>query len=265
MIQAGETIHSEGEETPATIYDDARPRLLDLYCGEGGAGMGYRRAGFEVTGVDVEARFARRYPGEFVCADAVEYVREHGHEYDAVHASPPCQRHSHATVAIDRSGYPDLIGPTREALAAVGVPWVIENVPRSPLNAAVRLSWPMFHVPGSVVDDDGTPLTMLRARWFEASFPLVAPTARPVPRGSQIAGCYGGARRDKDEARHVRKGGYVPSRMVQQRLMGIDWMTEHGMHEAIPPVYATWVGLQLRMHLLATGRIDECEASEVAA
>ena len=33
--------------------DDRRPRLLDLFCGAGGAAMGYHRAGFEVVGVDL--------------------------------------------------------------------------------------------------------------------------------------------------------------------------------------------------------------------
>ena len=29
-------------------------RLLDLFCGAGGAAVGYHRAGFEVVGVDVK-------------------------------------------------------------------------------------------------------------------------------------------------------------------------------------------------------------------
>lgn len=66
--------------------------LLDLFCCQGGAGEGYRRAGFEVTGVDVEPQPLN--PGKVIVADALEYLAEHGHEYDAIHASPPCQRYT---------------------------------------------------------------------------------------------------------------------------------------------------------------------------
>ena len=79
------------------------------------------------------------------------------------------------------------------------------------------------------------------------------PAARPVPAGAQIAGAYGGARRDKVEARTVRHGGYVPPKRIQQRLLGIDWMTQHGMHQSLPPVYTEWIGLQFRQHLLTNG------------
>jgi DNA (cytosine-5)-methyltransferase 1 len=30
-----------------------KPKLLDLYCGAGGASKGYQRAGFYVVGVDI--------------------------------------------------------------------------------------------------------------------------------------------------------------------------------------------------------------------
>lgn len=109
-------------------------KLLDLYCGAGGCSEGYRRAGFEVTGVDSNPRLARLYRGgHFVLADALEYVREHGHEYDAIHASPPCQAHSSLKALQPGKAYPDLIPATRAALQASGKPYVIENVPRAPL------------------------------------------------------------------------------------------------------------------------------------
>ena len=77
-----------------------RPRLLDLFCGAGGAGMGYHRAGFDVTGVDIKPQ--KNYPFAFVQGDALAYVREHGHEYDAIHASPPCQAYTRAQNAAAR-------------------------------------------------------------------------------------------------------------------------------------------------------------------
>lgn len=84
-----------------------RPRLLDLFCGAGGAGMGYHRAGFDVMGVDIKPQ--PRYPFDFIQGDALEYCREHGHEFDVIHASPPCQAYSQAALAQRNRGkqYPD--------------------------------------------------------------------------------------------------------------------------------------------------------------
>lgn len=89
-------------------------RLLDLFCGAGGAAMGYHRAGFEVVGVDIKPQ--PHYPFEFHQADALEYCREHGAEFDAIHASPPCQRYSKETREDCRENHPDLIAPTRDLL-----------------------------------------------------------------------------------------------------------------------------------------------------
>ena len=104
-------------------------RLLDLYCGAGGAAMGYHRAGFdEIIGVDIAPQ--PRYPFTFVQADALEYVAEHGHDYDAIHASPPCQGYSimHNLPWLRGREYARLIKPTRDLMIQVGKPWVLENV-----------------------------------------------------------------------------------------------------------------------------------------
>lgn len=215
-------------------------RLLDLFCCEGGAAVGYDRAGFTVTGVDLDPKFSKRYPFEFHAADALEFVKDHGHEFDAIHASPPCQRYS-ITNASRRHDYPDLIGPTREALQATGKPYVIENVAGAPLHNPITLCWSHFYEPGIVEDDDGTPLRMERHRLFETNFPVMVGECFH-PKEIQVAGSYGGARRDKIEARTVRKGGYVPSKTVQERLLGIDWMTQHGLFQSVPPVYTEHIG-----------------------
>jgi DNA (cytosine-5)-methyltransferase 1 len=232
------------ERAPHSAENDA-PRLLDLFCGEGGAAVGYARAGFVVHGVDLDRARGRRYPFTFHAADAIEYAKEHAHEYDAIHASPPCQRYTHGNVAGQQAArHPDLIGPTRDVLAASGLPYVIENVPRSPLIDPLVLCGTMFDL--ATVDDDGTPLQLRRHRHFESNVRLTAPRPCVHPRGVQWAGSYGGARRDKSEARHVRHGGYVPSVERQRQLMGgIDWTTVKGMQEAIPPVYTEWIGQQL--------------------
>ena len=104
-------------------------RLLDLFCGAGGTASGYHRAGFdEVVGVDIAPQ--PRYPFEFVQADALEYLAEHGHDYDAIHASPPCQGYSimHNLPWLRGREYPLLLLPTLEMLEALGKPYVVENV-----------------------------------------------------------------------------------------------------------------------------------------
>lgn len=239
-------------------------RLLDLFSGQGGACAGYQAAGFHVTGVDV-ADHGKRYPGEFVQADALEYLAAHSTEFDAIHASPPCQSYSIATAGnpAAREKYDRMIPQVRELCRQAGVPYVIENVElaRSEMIDPLLLCGRMF---GLVADDaDGVKLHLERHRLFESNFELTAP--EHPPHVGLVAGVYGGSRkakredgetlaqvapRDRHEAKHVRKGGYVPrSKLVQQRLLGIDWMTIRGMQESIPPAYTEFIGRQLLAHL----------------
>src|SRR5258708_2689105 len=105
------------------------PNLLDLFCGAGGCARGYQMAGFHVTGVD--NRPMPRYVGQFFYqADALEFVAEHGHRFDVIHASPPCQRFSTGSRCRGDMGlsHPDLLTPTLEILMGTGMPWIIENV-----------------------------------------------------------------------------------------------------------------------------------------
>lgn len=224
-----------------------RPRLLDLFCGEGGAGYGYSLAGFDVFGVDNKRARLRRYPFDHAQADAIEYLWEHGAEYDAIHASPTCTGYSRGTAAIpDRlDRYDRLIATVREVLLAIGKPYVIENVAdaRPELRQPVMLCARHFGL--SAYDDDGTFLVMDRHRLFETNWPLPQPDHPKHDRTLQVAGSYGGARRDKIEARTIRKGGYVPSADVQRRLLGVPWMTEVGAKLSIPPAYTEHIGRQL--------------------
>lgn len=221
-----------------------RPKLLDLFCGEGGAGMGYDRAGWEVVGVDNSAARLKRYPFESHKADAIEFVLEHGHEFDAAHGSPTCTGYSRGTAAIpDRfERYDRLIPAVREAFETVGLPYVIENVAdaRPELRDPILLCGRMFGL--SATDDDGTPLVMDRHRLFESSAFLMTPDHPKHDRSVQVAGSYGGARRDKREAREIRKGGYVPSADVQRALLGTPWMSEKGCQLSIPPAYTEHIG-----------------------
>lgn len=249
----------------------ARPRLLDLFCCEGGAAVGYHRAGWDVVGVDLEQRFAKRYPFEFHPRNALTLLDEliagkdrYG-PFDAVHASPPCQHASAGTRALDdRDKYPRLIEPTRERLEALGLPYVIENVAGSALRDPVVLCGTMFGL--RAWDVDQCRLELWRHRHFETNWNLTAPSECAHGWFSeQVAGVYGGARRvaryqgetlaelaprDRDSARNDRHGGYVPrSESVQADLLGINWMTQHGRNQSVPPAYTEHVGTQLLAYL----------------
>jgi len=135
-----------------------KPRLLDLFCGAGGCSVGYDRAGFDVTGVDLAPQ--PHYPFPFHQGDALEYLAEHWQEFDAIAASPPCQAYSTASQTQRNAGkvYPDLLGPTRDALIGAGLPWVIENVVGAPMRPDFQLCGCMFG------------LKLRRERWFETSW-----------------------------------------------------------------------------------------------
>lgn len=209
----------------------SRPRLLDLFSGAGGAARGYQLAGFHVTGVDINPQ--PRYAGDvFVQGDALEYVRAHGHEYDAIHASPPCQAYSAATPK--EHGHADLYGPTRAALIATGLPYAIENVIGAPYASGVVLCGSMF---GLTADGEW----IQRHRNFETSWFVFQPDcAHPKsPRAVLVTGhSFGSRTRD---LRHSRQGPFE----LAQRLMGIDWMNRKELTQAIPPAYTEWIGQQL--------------------
>lgn len=218
-------------------------RLLDLCGCEGGAAAGYQRAGWHVTSVDIDAAALRRNPADVtIQAGALTYLVEHGREYDAIHASFPCQRWSANGANPAASEWPDLITPGRKLLESTGRPWVMENVLKAPLRRDLILCGSQFGL--TATDTDGTELHLRRHRVFESNVPLTSPGPCQHPRGVQWAGVYGGARKDKIEARTVRRGGYVPPDAdVQSALLGgVEWMTGKGRRECIPPTYAEHVG-----------------------
>ncbi|MFD8571408.1 SAM-dependent methyltransferase [Streptomyces sp. NPDC059639] len=200
-------------------------RVLDLFCCQGGAGKGYNDSGANVTGVDSAAQ--PRYPYRFIQGDAIDFVREHGAEFDFIHASPPCQLDTDCQ-RLRGNDHPDLIAPARAALEATGRPFVIENVRGAlpKLRTPVLLCGAMFG------------MATYRHRYFETGggFHLVQPRhprhtapqakmGRPIPPGhyGQFIGNFSGV----DTARQV---------------MGVDWMNRDGIRECIPPAYTEHIG-----------------------
>jgi len=231
-----------------------KPRLLDLFCGAGGASMGYALAGFDVVGVDIAPQ--PRYPFPFFQADAMTFDLA---GFDAIHASPPCQLFSTMRRGLWKErDHPNLIPGTRDRLVAAGVPYVIENVEnaRRELVAPFRLCGTMFGL-GTAAGNQ-----LRRHRYFETSLGLIltppcqhlAGSAVPVYGGGQNGDYHTPRRRPKTIGVWGHAGGSsVRDGLVQfdtdarREAMGIDWMTGDELSEAIPPAYTEWIG----GHLLA--------------
>jgi DNA (cytosine-5)-methyltransferase 1 len=204
-------------------------RLLDLFCGAGGAAVGYARAGFEVVGVDIAPQ--PRFPFEFHQADALSFPLE---GFDVVHASPPCQAFS-KTRAIHGKQYPDLLSPIKSRfLFHVDFAYVIENVVGAPLDAPILLCGEMFG------------LRVIRHRLFETR-PWIASREHPAHRGGTNS-----HRGYSTGAYYVTVAGHNYRREEGAAAMGIDWpMTRDELSEAIPPAYTEYIGKQLMAALEA--------------
>lgn len=214
-----------------------RPVLLDLYCGAGGASMGYHRAGFDVIGVDSNLNRKARYPFEFVHTDLAEFsvgdlfdlIRTTGAV--ALGGSPPCHDNSSLRFRTGKThGTKWLVPHTRFMFHATGLPWVIENVPGAPLRSPVTLCGSMFGLgAGGRV--------LKRHREFESNIALSTPPDRCA--GQQIGGVYGTGGRGQ------MTRGYKFTIPEAGEAMGIDWMNGTELSQAIPPAYTTFIGGQL--------------------
>jgi len=215
-----------------------RPRLLDLFCCAGGASRGYHRAGWDVVGVDIEPQ--PNYPFEFIQADALEFLWWVDGQFDAVHASPPCQ---FATAYRRRKGVAvdavNLIPQTRELLEATSLPYVIENVEQ----AREHLIDPVM-ICGSAFRID-----VQRHRLFESNIPLVG-----TPCDHSVwSPKYPPATNRTNRRRTMEIGVWRIPLADQQREMGIDWTTLKELSQAIPPAYTEHLGAQLLAHLTEGG------------
>ena len=206
-------------------------KLLDLFCGVGGASVGYAQAGFVVHGVDL--KHGKRYPFTYLRADVLDVLRDDDfiQQFDVIHASPPCQTHSitqHLRNAQGKStNKVDLIPQTRAALIASGKPYIIENVPGSPLIDPIQLCGSSFG------------LKVRRHRLFESNMPLKGSICNHKEQGRPI-GVYGSL---NDQ---IPNGGKTAETIDQARqAMGMDWAIWTELVEAIPPAFTKYLGDQI--------------------
>jgi DNA (cytosine-5)-methyltransferase 1 len=242
------------------------PELLDLFCGGFGAGHGYQRAGFTVTGVDMVTRADRPDGVAFIKADVLDVLAdlEFIRGFDLVHASPPCKVHTRLGHLITAAGktpvHGDLVGVTRDALDAAGVPYIIENVEGAPVRPDVVLCGTMLGLHSH--DSEGRKRWLRRHRLFELGdwghlgfgvqpewcCDCQAGCTKPMC-GHRVAGyrawgVYGSL------ADEVPGGGQTPETLAQAReLMGTPWMSWSAITQAIPPAYTEYLGRMAREEL----------------
>lgn len=231
-----------------------RPRLLDLFCGAGGAAMGYHRAGFDVVGVDIKPQ--PRYPFEFRRSDARLLMddlldgRDHPavgsglrlSYFAAIHASPPCQDHSPLSGIAGKHGTGWLLAATIERLRRSGLPFVVENVPGAPMSGAFTLCGRSLGI-----------ARLRRHRLFLTNFPMLVPPCG-CSRRVQPIGIYGDLGRNDRVVRNSKDGLPRLRAGVQtaRDLLDCPWMDAHELTQAVPPAYTQLVGeqlLQLLQHL----------------
>ena len=200
-------------------------KVLDLFCGQGGAGMGYYKAGCVVTGIDIMNQ--QKYPFEFIQNDAIDYLLNHYSEYDFIHASPPCQGYSHLTPKEHRLKYKKLIPELRSILMMTGKPYCIENVSgaKKELINPVMLCGSMFG------------LRTQRHRYFESSFCFEAPRKCDHSEMPLLVTTASKASREKRE-----RMGIKPKTVKNAPIAyGITWMDFSGLKECIPPAYTEYI------------------------
>ncbi|WP_324603909.1 SAM-dependent methyltransferase [Streptomyces sp. NRRL S-241] len=167
-----------------------------------------------------------RYPMEFVRAEAIQFALTYGHRFDFIHASPPCQLYS-KTQRIRQNVHPDLLGPTRDALNVIGVPWVIENV----MGAEPEMRSPVL------LCGEHFGLHTYRHRLFEAGGWELPQPDHPVHTKRQTKM---GRRRLPGEM-GIYVGNFIGVDGAKEDL-GVPWMSREGIRECIPPAYTEYVG-----------------------
>ncbi|NUW45583.1 DNA cytosine methyltransferase [Nonomuraea rhodomycinica] len=217
-----------------------KKRILDGFCGAGGAAMGYHLAGFEVIGVDINPQ--PNYPFEFHQGDAIEFAKQHGHEFDAAHYSPPCQHDCTLTAGTNagKFTYPDLLEPTRQVAESIGRPYIIEQPPgraSKRMRVDVTLCGEMFG------------LAVIRHRNFELGG-WTMPQPEHIKHRGRVAGLRHGQWFEGPYFAVYGEGGGKGTVTQWQQAMGIDWTgVRKEIAEAIPPAYTRLIGGALMAYL----------------
>lgn len=208
-----------------------------MFCGAGGAAVGYARAGFEVVGVDIAPQ--PNYPFTFHTGDALLFLTRHWRDFDAVHASPPCQASTALTRGTNRGKYlhVNLIPAVQEVFDKIPTPSVIENVPGSKLRRDLVLCGEMFGLP------------IIRHRYFEVRN-WTADQPAHIPHRGRVSGYRHGSFYEGPYIAVYGQGGGKRASEWQQ-AMGVDWTTDRQeIAEMVPPAYTELVGQQLAQHLI---------------
>ena len=232
-------------------------KLLDLFCGAGGAAVGYHRAGFDITGIDIKEQ--PNYPFEFIQSDVFELKEAFLGQFDVIHASPPCQAYSYSTVKHRNLGkrYPDLLERTRILLIESGKEYIIENVVGATLIKPLKLCGTMFN------------LRVIRHRLFEINAdawvypPCNCQHDGHVYTGEHVCVVDGATtwtnwrlspeQKQASKQRyqeHLKRyvtvaghGGNGSARYLDWcNAMQIDWVTKYELTQAVPPAYTEWIG-----------------------
>jgi DNA (cytosine-5)-methyltransferase 1 len=210
-------------------------RILDLFCGAGGAAMGlhYAFPEAEIVGVDIKPQ--PRYPFTFCQMEWADFmsgwgIDGYGTSFYLIWASPKCQNHSTMTKRWNRAHlHENQIPAVREVLISTGKPYIIENVPQAPLENPVTLCGSMFG------------LGVRRHRHFECSFPIIAPNCQHELQ-PEVVGVYGHA-----GGTSKRDGLTFKGTASWKEAMGIDWMTGNELAQAIPPAYSRYIAEQFKL------------------
>ena len=223
-----------------------RPRLLDLFCCQGGAASGYHDAGFDVVGVDIDPQ--PRYPYEFIQADAIEVLRTgragdlRVADFDAGHASPPCQDHSETANLGRGHGTGWMLAATLDLFRGYSFPWVVEHVAGSALphqddlfgSNGLTLCGCMFPELRGLLYED---------RLFETSFSIPQPhhvlhqwPQTKMGRKPQPGEC-------------MQLTGHFTDAEEGRRRLGAPWMNRDGVAQAIPPAFTEYIGTRLLEHI----------------
>jgi DNA (cytosine-5)-methyltransferase 1 len=223
----------------------AKIKLLDLCCGAGGCSMGYKLAAerlgmeIEITGVDMKVQ--KNYPFEFVREDAMSFLGREGRGFTHIHASPPCQEflyNSNAKADAKVDGHKGLLLllEMRVMMYSIGLPGVIENVIGSPLIKDIVLEGRMFG------------LKVIRRRVFETVNWFMLKPGVPmyksgmVLRGECMSVTGHGSYKNNRGIKWLVEGEKVLDK--RRNAMGIDWMTDREITQAIPPAYTKYIGME---------------------